>query len=219
MSESEKYRIYEDITSSYVIGFHGCNKSVAEKLLKSNTPAFEPSKNAYDWLGSGMYFWENDIIRAEEFISEKQKREPGLIKNPVVVGAVIDLGHSLNLVERRYIGLVQEAHEDYKKFTRKKNMAMPSNGSGFKNDGDLVLRNLDRAVIEFLHESVAKNHLKPFDTVRCIFPEGEELYKGAGFRKKTHIQIAVRNPEMIKGYFRPIVHHRENRPLSNFNAV
>ena len=207
MPEREKYRIYEDITS-YVIGFHGCDKSAAEKLLKNNTPSFEPSNNAYDWLGSGMYFWENDIIRAEEFISEKQKREPGLIRNPAVVGAVIGLGRCLNLIERRYTGLVQEAYKDYKKFIEKKNMAMPSNGSGFKNDGDLVLRKLDRAVIEYLHESVAKNGLKSFDTVRCIFPEGEELYKGAGFHKKTHIQIAVRNPEMIKGYFRPILRHK-----------
>ncbi len=49
MPEWEKYCIYEDIIT-YVIGFHGYDKSVVEKLLKSNTPAFELSKNAYEWL-------------------------------------------------------------------------------------------------------------------------------------------------------------------------
>jgi hypothetical protein len=32
---------------------------------------------------------------------------------------------------------------------------------------------------------------------------GGALYNGAGFRERTHIQIAIRNPNMIKGYFLP----------------
>ncbi len=38
-----------------VLGFHGCDESVAQKLL-SATPTFKLSKNYYDWLGNGMYF-------------------------------------------------------------------------------------------------------------------------------------------------------------------
>jgi hypothetical protein len=36
-----------------------------------------------------------------------------------------------------------------------------------------------------------------------LLPEGDELYAGAGFLDKTHIQIAIRNPNMIKGFFLP----------------
>lgn len=42
----------------------------------------------------------------------------------------------------------------------------------------------------------------PFDTVKGVFVEGEQAYPGSGFSDKTHIQIAVRNPKMIKGVFR-----------------
>jgi hypothetical protein len=35
-----------------------------------------------------------------------------------------------------------------------------------------------------------------------MFPEGTELYPGAGFRDKTHIQLCVREPEQIMGVFR-----------------
>ncbi|MFN9610672.1 MAG: hypothetical protein ACK546_00735 [bacterium] len=35
-----------------------------------------------------------------------------------------------------------------------------------------------------------------------MFEEGELVYPGAGFRDRTHVQIAIRNPEMILGYFR-----------------
>jgi hypothetical protein len=42
-----------------------------------------------------------------------------------------------------------------------------------------------------------------FDSVRGLFPEGEELYPGAGFKDRTHIQIAVCNPDRILGLFYP----------------
>lgn len=206
----EYYRIYEK-RASYVLGFHGCDESTAEKLLKNDTPVFKPSQNDYDWLGSGMYFWENDPVRAWEFIKEAKIRKPKCIKDSAIIGAVIDSGYCLDLAEKKYTDLVKEAYGDYKKLIKEDGMEMPSNKSASPDDKDRVLRKLDRAVIEFLHKSIVKNMLPSFDTVRCIFPEGEELYEGAGFRKKTHIQIAVRTPEMIKGYFRPIRFYRKNR--------
>jgi hypothetical protein len=44
----------------------------------------------------------------------------------------------------------------------------------------------------------------PFDTVRAAFIEGPPLYENAGFHEQTHIQICVRGPQQIMGYFRPI---------------
>src|SRR5580658_10415439 len=35
---------------------------------------------------------------------------------------------------------------------------------------------------------VGSIQLKPFDSVRSLFVEGEELYPGAGFHEKNHIQ-------------------------------
>ena len=42
-----------------------------------------------------------------------------------------------------------------------------------------------------------------FDSIRGVFFEGDELYPGAGFKEKDHIQICIRNPNCIKGYFLP----------------
>jgi len=43
----------------------------------------------------------------------------------------------------------------------------------------------------------------PFDSVRAAYIEGEELYPNAGFNDKNHIQLCVRNPNCIKGFFMP----------------
>ena len=48
-----------------------------------------------------------------------------------------------------------------------------------------------------------RSHACPFDSVRGLFSEGAPVYEGSGFRKKTHVQICVRNPNCIKGYFNP----------------
>lgn len=61
------------------------------------------------------------------------------------------------------------------------------------------------AVIEKIH-SITQNPkygLEPYDSVRGLFIEGDEVYPGSGFREKTHVQICIVNPNCIKGYFIP----------------
>ena len=70
------------------------------------------------------------------------------------------------------------------------------------NSDDLLRRYLDRLVVENLHEIRGDRRQEPADTVKGVFVEGEPVYPGAGFVEKTHIQICVRNPAMIKGIFR-----------------
>jgi hypothetical protein len=58
--------------------------------------------------------------------------------------------------------------------------------------------------VEWLHAIVEQDKTLPkYDSARALFSEGTPLYKGSGFREKTHIQIAVRNPACIKGVFLP----------------
>ena len=80
-----------------------------------------------------------------------------------------------------------------------------------KNKGeDRGARFLDAAVIAMLHRIRSRidseaTPMPPYSSVRGAFWEGGELYPGAGFEKKSHIQIAVRAPaQCIKGYFSPM---------------
>jgi hypothetical protein len=87
----------------------------------------------------------------------------------------------------------------------------------------LVLRYLDRAVIDHLHENykAASQSGKgggEFDTVRALFPEGDPIYENAGFWEKTHIQVAVRRATQILGVFRIPSHQLEFLGLPNLYA-
>jgi hypothetical protein len=77
-----------------LIGFHGCDISQQQSLLKN--PGIIPvSDKPYDWLGHGMYFWENNYDRAMEWAKVKEKR--GKIKEAAVIGAVLDLSYCCDL--------------------------------------------------------------------------------------------------------------------------
>lgn len=74
------------------------------------------------------------------------------------------------------------------------------------NEGTLAVpgrRKLDCAVVNFLHDLREVAGMKPFDSVRALFPEGGPLYANAGFLDRTHVQISVRREASVIAYFRP----------------
>jgi hypothetical protein len=42
-----------------------------------------------------------------------------------------------------------------------------------------------------------------FDSTRGVFTEGGPAFEGAGLFEKSHIQICIRNPNCIQGFFMP----------------
>ena len=187
-----------------IIGFHGCDETFRNNIV-NNRAIFNPSANDYDWLGNGMYFWENNRQRALEFAVELEGRERKnfeLIKKPAVLGAIIDLGLCLDLLDTEYIGMVKDSYAILEKSYKNTGIDLPEN-KPLKGSTDLLLRDLDCSVIENLHKRREINNFRPFDTVRGVFIEGQTLYPNAGFNEKNHIQICVRNPNCIKGFFLP----------------
>lgn len=158
------------------------------------------SDQEYDWLGPGIYFWESDPLRAWEWADEKVGR--GKFENAFVVGAVIDLGNCLDLMTRESLELLKRTYQSLSEAYEIENKNMPFNRQAGIHDKDKLYRFLDCAVINLFHETLEDENQEAIDTVRGLFTEGEDLYPGSGFKSKTHIQIAVRNEECIKGVFR-----------------
>ncbi len=189
-------------STSFVLGYHGCDRALSERVLAGKA-SLKQSHNDYDWLGDGVYFWEHNARRAFEFAREiaRRPRHSGQkIKNPAVIGAIIDLRYCLNLLDSRFIVMVREAYEQLVESAAGGRMTLPRNTGG----GDKLKRNLDCAVIRTLHQTHEDEGKPPFDTVRAAFIEGARLYPDAGFLAKNHIQICVRNAACILGYFRAL---------------
>jgi hypothetical protein len=203
-----------DTRPNLIIGFHGCDKYAAEALI--NDPnTIKISDEPHDWLGHGMYFWENNQERARQWAVERQLRKKQPVADAAVIGAVLQLGYCCDLTDSRFIGLLKEHYKAMEDFYSKSRTPLPVNRDlptdPHKNK---LLRVLDCTVIEFMHNYFAEQYakdikaqgfsdLKIFDSTRGVFTEGGPIYSGAEIFEKTHIQICIRNSNCIKGFFLP----------------
>ena len=182
------------VKDNLIFGFHGCDESLCNQLVNGDVH-LDYSENPYDWLGKGMYFWENDPARALLWAESSMKypqNKKQIITKPAVVGAVICLGKCLDFME---ISNLQKLRNIYDDLTSK-GITLPEN-----TGRDFYKRNLDCFLINYLVAQEKASGIE-YDSVRGVFFEGNELYKNAGFREKNHIQISVINPNCIKGYFK-----------------
>ena len=195
--------MYEQLPA-FVLGFHGCDAALAERVFAGKAELRE-SQNDYDWLGHGIYFWENNAARALDYarlLSRHPRRGRQSVRTPGVIGAVIDMGRCLNLLDSQAIRIVRTAYHQLRRVTSSAGLPLPQNRTLRRSD-DLLLRRLDCAVIEYVHQTREARRQPGYDSVRGVLVEGNPLYPNAGFYARSHIQICVRSLDCIKGYFRP----------------
>lgn len=199
-----------NLHTAFTLGYHGCDKAVGLDII-AGASSLIGSDQDHDWLGPGVYFWERDPKRACEWAETKSRRTS---MTPFVIGAVIEFGNCLDLTVREDIEMLRGAYDGLLKTKALGGEQMPRNRDHPADKSkDRLFRNLDCAVIRFLHDSIEEtikrqiadkgiSALERFDTVRGTFSEGEPVYPEGGFFERTHTQIAVRSLSCIKGVFR-----------------
>lgn len=160
-----------------ITGFHGCHMDAASDIISG--VGFKPSENGYDWLGAGIYFWEDAPDRAAEWAFRKFN------KDGVVLKATINLELCLNLLDIAHFNWLKESYEAL----TKRAIDLPSN----KNKRHY----LDYLVVETYCDDTISQGGPAFQTVRACFPEGPALYPGSRILRETHIQVSVRDANCI----------------------
>ena len=187
-----------------ITGFHSCDKEIGLDILNGKY-GLKQSENQWDWLGGGAYFWEQNPDRALEYAidcAEGNQKFSGKIKTPFVIGAIIELGNCLNLLEPNSIGILKKAYDGLKETIEQSGSNMPTNKG--------ANRALDCAVIQYVHQTNKNLDLAAYDSIRSAFLEGKEVYPHSNFTDRLHIEICVLNTDLIKGYFLP-------QPIDKFN--
>lgn len=173
-----------------LVCYHGCTRNVADAVL-ANRCHLRPSKNKWDWLGSGVYLWVDSWARAVDWAINGKH-----IDQPYVIGAYVYPGLCLNLTDYDVVDQLQEASLMFKEYCDSNAIELPKNKDFFQ-------RNLDCAVLEFLHGLRADRGLPAYDTILGAFEEGNAVFDGSHFKDKTHLQLLVREgrEDCIIGYF------------------
>lgn len=161
-----------------VVGYHGTRLDRAEEI--ESIGRFSPSKNDYDWLGHGIYFWEFAPLRAWQWARSKHGSDASVIE------AQIELGHCLDLTDIRFTGFLSSAYEGIREAYARTGAALPVNRG--------KAHCLDCLVINYLCGVI----IPECETVRAPFLEGEPIYNGSALLAQSHVQIVVRDDARIR---------------------
>ncbi len=159
-----------ELTKYECVGFHATREESAKDILK--TGKFICSNDEEDWLGTGIYFFENDKKQAEYFA---KARNINVLK---VLKADISSDKTLKLYDTEtYEMYVKYVHMLKDKYQRRK---------------DKTKRKIINSVaLESLYK------IKPYDIVVGIFevPYMKRVHRTNIF--PMHIQVCVKNHDCI----------------------
>ena len=160
-----------------VIAYHGTSILVANAILDEG---FRISENQYDWLGDGVYFFQEAPQRAWDWALERYGDEAA------VVGARISTVECINLLDTGWNSFMANVYNSYLSLLHRLGDQIPEQSGGNHR--------LDREVINYA-VGVLENLGHNVTCVRAAFAEGRPVYPNSAILDLTHVQIAVRHPE------------------------
>lgn len=163
-----------------VIGYHGTCREYSRKILSDG---FELSRNEYDWLGDGIYFFQDAPNHAMEWA----KKVHG--KKSVVLATEINLAECMDLIDLPWANFLADIHDNFLYTLKENSIQIPRQTNG--------AHRLDRSVINFAIKTLEESSIK-ISSVRAAFLEGNPVYPNSALFEKSHIQIAVREQSIIQ---------------------
>ncbi len=163
-----------------VHGYHGTSIQAATSILQQG---FRGSRNSYDWLGDGVYFWQDAPARAWQWASAKWGPQAA------VVGSLLSLDDCLDLLDIRWDQPLAIAYQSLVVQLQQQQLALPTQSPG--------AHRMDRAVINYAIRLLGHQGV-PIGAVRSAFREGTPIYPSSYLYTRSHVQIAIRDLSLIR---------------------
>jgi hypothetical protein len=167
-----------------VYGYHGTSMDAAIAIMESG---FQLSNNNYDWLGEGVYFWQDAPIRAKQWAQSVYPEHPAVIESRIC------LGNCLDLLDVGWMPSIRALYNRLVDDYRASNLPLPTQ----RPDRSKAHR-LDCALFDFAVKDINRSSGINIETIRSVFVEGENIYPNSAIYDLGHVQIAVRHTELIK---------------------
>jgi hypothetical protein len=167
-----------------VIGYHGTSTEIADALVDGKP--FKESAKTYEWLGSGVYFWEYAPQQAWWWAKRLKFSEPA------VVGAIIRLGNCFDLLDAKNVAALQKAGAVMVESMKQAGVEIPVNKRTYKY--------LDCSAFNFFYQQNEDDGEPRIDTARAAYVPTESqkrIWPNSWIYKDTHIQLCVRTQSHI----------------------
>jgi hypothetical protein len=169
----------------WVYGYHGTSMDRASLIIKSG---FKPSNNEYDWLGGGIYFWQDAPKRAWQWA---QSTYP---ENPVVVKSRLRLDRScLDLLDVGYSPLLKTMYNEFIRSYERRNLTIPK-----QNPEKSKAHRLDCLFFNYVVSKVNSSLPGSIGSIRSAFVEGDRIFPTSAIYDLTHVQIAILDANLVE---------------------
>ena len=135
-----------------VYGYHGTSKRSAQEILERG---FDFSINDYDWLGTGVYFFQDAPMRAVSWAKERYPDSPAVIKSELILKNCIDL------LDIDWYPIIRETYEMFVKEYEKAKIPLPP-----QNPLKSKAHRLDCAFFNYIVEKVFASQNVTIDSIR-----------------------------------------------------
>lgn len=167
-----------------VYGYHGTSKRSA---IEINERGFDLSTNDYDWLGTGVYFFQDAPMRAASWARERYPDSPAVIKSELVLENCVDL------LDIAWNPIIRETYGMFVKEYEKASIPLPR-----QNPQISKAHRLDCAFFNYIVEKVFASRDVTIDSIRAVFNEGDRIYPDSAIFDRSHIQILIRDLSLIE---------------------
>lgn len=187
-----------------VIGFHGTTLENAENITLEN---FTPSESPIEWLGHGIYFWQDNPLRA--FYWAARNSDKSSYEELAIVQVRLNLANCLDLLDQYWQRYLRIAFDEYINSTDEAKSQHPYVPLRKADDKTLFsvdenwkptwlghgFNSLDCEVVNTAY-LLSQTWGTEFNSVRGVFFEGQPIYPASHFFNRSHAQICVK-PEAL----------------------
>ena len=167
----------------HIYGYHGTSLEAAQGIIEQG---FNVSTNDYDWLGTGVYFFQDAPQRARAWAVERYP------DSPAVIGSRLVLENCLDLLDISWFPTIREAYSLFVEAYRQTNQPLPR-----QNPQRSKAHRLDCAFFNYIVGQILEPQGETVGAIRGIFNEGDRIYPNSAIFDRAHIQIAIRNLSLI----------------------
>jgi hypothetical protein len=169
-----------------VYGDRGTSQAQAASILRNG---FQASDNDYDWLGTGVYFFQDAPLRAEQLARERHPQ------NPAVICAVIRLENCIGLFDINWVPQLKNVYNLFVQQYRSTDRPLPK-----QNPDRSKAHRLDCAFFNYASKFLSSEQ-QPVESIRAVFVEGKRIFSDSAIFDLAHVQIAIKNRALIKQYY------------------
>jgi hypothetical protein len=166
-----------------VYGYHGTSQTKAASILKNG---FLTSDNDYDWLGTGIYFFQDAPMRAKQWAIEQHPNEPA------VICARIQLDNCIDLFDVKWFPILKNIYNLFGEQYRETNKPLPK-----QNPLHSKAHRLDCAFFNYASQFISHQG-QVATSIRAVFVEGECIFPNSAIFDLAHVQIAIKDPAVIR---------------------